>query len=329
MSRLPSPSAAALGLALVLAVSTGACARSDVPPSLAGPTTTTTEAPPPPAQPQDPTCTPENVTQSLRPDAAADEALATRAFPAGSYMRTIVDKGSLRVGVDTSTSLFSSVDPRTGEFQGFDVEMAKEMARALFGTTQALELVAIPYSARVDALANGEVDMVIDTFTINCVREDRIDFSTQYFTSSQKLLVRNDQAATGIADMAGKRICAAAGSTSAENLRALPAPPIVVEVTDQADCLVELQQGRVVGISTDDTILAGMVGQDPNLRIIPESFSDEPYGIGLPPDHPEYVRFVNAALEQIRSSGRWTELYNQWLAEALGSVPPPGAAYED
>jgi len=320
----------AAALAVVPALVAGACASTSVPESLPGPTTTTSEAPPPAAEAQDPTCTAENVTQSLRPDAAAEEALATREFPAGSYMDEIRQRGRLRVGVDTSTTLFSGVNPQTGQFEGFDVEMAREMAAALLGSPDAIELVAIPYSARVDVLAEGQVDMVVDTFTINCVREDHIDFSSQYFTSSQKLLVRIDDPATSIEEFGPRPVCAAEGSTSADNLRALPAPtPRVVEVTDQADCLVYLQQGRVDGISTDDTILAGMTVQDPNVKIVGDAFSAEPYGIGLPPDHPEYVRFVNAALEQVRSSGRWTELYGQWLSGLPGSNQPPPAAYEE
>jgi polar amino acid transport system substrate-binding protein len=316
--------------ALALALLAGACASTSIPESLPGPVTTTTEPPPPAAVPQDPACNDGNVTQSLRPDDAAEEALATRAFPSGSYMAEIRERGRLRVGVDTSTILFSSVNPQTGQVEGFDVEIAREMAAALLGSRDAVELVAIPYSARVDVLAEGTVDMVVDTFTINCVRDDRIDFSTQYFTSSQKLLVRIDDLSTGIEDFGDRPVCAAAGSTSADNLRALPAPaPRAVEVTEQADCLVLLQQGQVEGISTDDTILAGMQAQDPNVRIVGEPFSAEPYGIGLPPNHPEYVRFVNAALEQVRSSGRWTELYDAWLSALPGTNQPPSAAYED
>lgn len=323
----------AAALAVVPALVVGACASTGVPESLAGPTTTTTTEPPPPAaEAQDSTCNDGNATQSLRPDAAAEEALATREFPAGSYMAEIQPEGRLRVGVDTSTTLFSSVDPQSGQFEGFDVEIAREMAAALFGSRDAIEFVAIPYSTRVDVLAEGRVDMVVDTFTINCVRKDRIDFSSQYFTSSQRLLVRIDDQRTSIEEFGNRPVCAAAGSTSADNLRALPAPtPRVVEVTDQADCLVLLQQGRVEGISTDDTILAGMKAQDPNVQIVGEAFSAEPYGIGLPPDHPEYVQFVNAALEQVRSSGRWTELYDEWLS-ALPSETggqPPAAAYEN
>ena len=53
------------------------------------------------------------------------------------------------------------------------------VAAALFGSPDAIELVAIPYSDRVDVLADGTVDMVVDTFTINCVRDDRIDIRVE------------------------------------------------------------------------------------------------------------------------------------------------------
>jgi polar amino acid transport system substrate-binding protein len=315
---------AALGLVA------GACSRTDVPESLAGPTTSTT-APAAP-RPDTPGCDPETVTQSLRPDAAAVAAAETGDIPPGSYMAEIRDRGRLRVGVDTSTLQFSSVDPSTGEFEGFDIDIATEIAIALFGSPDAVEFVAIPYSERVNVLTgDNQVDIVVDTFTINCARDAEIDFSSQYFASYQKLLVRIDDDADAIEDLADRRVCAAAGSTSIENILLLEEPrPEAVGVINQADCLVLIQQGQVDAISTDDTILAGMVAQDPNLQVVGDGFSEEPYGVGLPPDRPEFVRYVNAVLEQVRSSGRWTDLYDQWLFDLLDvDADPPPAQYRD
>jgi polar amino acid transport system substrate-binding protein len=323
---------AAVGLAAAGLVA-GACSQTDVPASLPGPTTTTTVPAPDPA-PADPTvCNPDTVTRSLRPDAPALAALETGDFVPGSTMAEIRDRGRLRVGVDTSTLRFSNVNPSTGGFEGFDIDIAREVAAALFGSPEKIEFVAIPYSERVNVLVASEVDIVVDTFTINCAREQQIDFSTEYFRSSQKLLVPLDAGVTRIEDLAGEPVCAAAGSTSIDNINALPEDqrPVAVGVTEQADCLVLLQQGRVAGISTDDTILAGMVAQDPNVTIVGDPFSQEPYGVGLPPDRPESVRYVNAVLDRVRSSGRWNELYNQWLARLLPeqNVTPPAAQYED
>jgi polar amino acid transport system substrate-binding protein len=254
--------------------------------------------------------------------------------PAGSYMATIRERGRLRVAVDTSTMLFSIVDPRNGEFSGFDVDIAEEVATALFGEANedTLELVAVPKSERVNAvLGEGAVDMVADTFTINCARDAEIDFSSVYFQSHQRLLLRADDPSADIAEFAanGGRACAPTGSTSIDNMNALPDPPEIVDAPSQGACLVLLQQGGVEGISTDDTILAGMVEQDPTLEVVGDDLSVEPYGLGLPPDHPEWVRYVNAVLEDVRASGRWDELYDTWFAEILGDQAPPAAAYRD
>jgi polar amino acid transport system substrate-binding protein len=329
MARIRSGYAIALvaAVAVVIGVAIGPrpFQRTDVPPDLPGPTTTTTEeaAPAPPA----PDC--GNPVASLRPDGPA-----TTAVPAGSYMEAIRAQGHLTVGVDVSTQLFSSVDPFSGEFEGFDIDIAREVAAALFGDPNAVEFVAIPYSERLNVLSRPDdpLNMVADTFTINCARRQTIAFSSEYFTSSQRLLVRVDDTTTAsIADLGGSKVCAAAGSTSIDNINALPEPrPKAVPVTQQADCLVLLQQGKVDAISTDDTILAGMAAQDPNVKIVGPPFSSEPYGLGLPPGHPEWVRYVNAVLEDVRASGRWDQLYNQWLQGALGPSPgPPPAAYSD
>jgi polar amino acid transport system substrate-binding protein len=310
---------AAVAVVLAVAIGPKPYDRTTVPAALPGPTTSTTAA----AAPAAPPVRCANPVASLRPSGPSGSTV-----PPGSYMAGIRRRGRLRVGVDASTLRFSSVDPATGQLEGFDIDVSRAVAAALFGSPDAVEFVVIPYSERVDAVAKGKVDMVADTFTINCTRRKTIDFSTEYFTSGQRLLVRSDDRTKDIAGMARRHVCAAAGSTSIDNLEKLPAGPEVVAVTDQADCLVLLQQGKVDGISTDDTILAGMAVQDPNTKIVGPPFSSEPYGLGLPKGHPEWTRYVNGVLDDLRRSGRWNQIYDRWLASALGPSPgPPAAAY--
>lgn len=306
---------------LALAVLAGGCASAEVPESLPGPTSTTTTAPDP--QPE-PDC--GDPVASLRP-----EGPATAQVPPGSYMAEIQARGRLRVGVDVATLQLSSVDPLTGEFEGFDVDMAREVANALFGTPDAIAFVGIPSSERIAVLVDGQVDLVADTFTPTCSRREEVEFSTDYYTSRQTVLLPRTDPAQSVADLAGYRICASAGSTTLANIAELPEPgPVPVPAAQRADCLVMLQQGEVDALSTNDTILAGFRAQDPNLRIIDESINTEPTALGLPPGHPEWVRYVNAVLEDVRSSGRWEQLYDEWLADLLGPSPgPPAPTYLD
>ena len=117
--------------------------------------------------------------------------------------------------------------------------------------------------------------------TINCDRWQQVNFSTDYYDAGQRVLVPEHSAVKGIADLGGKKVCAAAGSTSIVNIAAATSHPVPVSVTDWTDCLVLLQQGQVDAISTDDTILAGLAAQDPNTTLVGDRFTSEPYGLAI------------------------------------------------
>ena len=100
---------------------------------------------------------------------------------------------------------------------------------------------------------------------------------------------------------------------------------IAVQVPYWTDCLVRLQQGDVVAISTDDSILDGLAAQDPWTKIIGKPLTDEPYGLAISKQHPEFVRFVNAVLQQLRTDGQWAASYRQWIGAP--APKPPAAQY--
>jgi polar amino acid transport system substrate-binding protein len=93
---------------------------------------------------------------------------------------------------------------------------------------------------------------------------------------------------------------------------------------------VLLQEGKVDALSGDDTVLAGFVAQDPNVEIVGDRFTPEPYGIGLPPEQGDWVRYVNGVLDEVRTSGRWRELYDRYLAGPLNDpdAQPPQPQYD-
>jgi polar amino acid transport system substrate-binding protein len=315
--------ATAVLIALLAAAS--ACASVDVPDSLPGPTSSTTAPVQPPEA--EPDC--GDRTASLRPTGPAGTNV-----PANSTMASIRQRGRLRVGVDVGTLRLSSVDPLTGDFVGFDVDIAREVARALFGggnLDDRVQFIGIPSSDRISVLQDGTVDLVADSFTVTCGRREDISFSSEYFRAGQRVLVRRDDPAESIADLAGRPVCVSAGSTAIATIQRLPEPrPEIVPAPQRADCLVRLQEGDTDALVTDDAILAGMAAQDPSLHIVGDPLSAEPYALGLPQDQPDWVRYVNAVLEDVRDSGRWDQLYQEHLADVLGASPgPPAPVYED
>jgi polar amino acid transport system substrate-binding protein len=125
-------------------------------------------------------------------------------------------------------------------------------------------------------------------------------------------------------------LAAGKGSTSLAAITstyAMPAPPTPVAVTYWTDYLVLLQQGQVAAISTDDSILAGLQAQDPFTKIICPAFAAEPYGLAISKQHPDFVRFVNAVLAQMRADGQWAASYRHWVGSPAPAPPP--AQYRD
>ncbi len=254
---------------------------------------------------------------------------APGAMPPGSTMAAIAERGRLIVGVDQNTNLFGFRNPSTSQLEGFDIDVAREIARRIFGDPERIDLQVVNANQRESALQSGQVDLVVRTYSITCDRKQSVDFSTVYYYANQKILAVKGSGIDSAEKLAGKRACAVSGTTSLSKLFALNPKPIVVSATTWTDCLVMLQQGQVDAISTDDSVLHGLAKQDPNVEVVGSSIAIEPYGVGIKKENSDLVRFVNGALEDMRADGTWERLYEAWL-QSLGPSPgPPTARYVD
>lgn len=273
------------------------------------------------AREADPSCNPE---ASLRP-------LGPPVVTPGSFMARIRARGYLIAGVDQNTYHFGYLDPSDGQIEGFDIDMLHAIAAAIFGNPDKIRYVAISDDQRLSAVQSGEVDIVAHTMTVSCPRWQKVDFSTVYFDARQRVLVASNSTARSLADLGGQKVCATKGSTSLGTIASYDSSangvlPIPFAVTYWTDCLVLLQQGDVAAVSTDDSILDGLKAQDPFTKIIGPSLADEPYGLAIAKQHPDFVRFVNAVLAQMRADGQWAKSYRHWVGSP---VPvPPAAQYQ-
>ena len=261
-----------------------------------------------------------------------------RAMPDGTLMSQIQERGYLLVGTSSDTRLLSDRNPLLNPddpklYEGFDIEMARRVAEAIFGddSPEHLRFRAISAADRVpfvnNGVAKGGVDMIARAMTVNCPRWNQVDFSSVYFESTQQVLVRKGAKETTLADLgrAKKKVCATNGSTSIASLTKFPGiQPVGVKYT--TDCMALWQQGTVDAITGDDAILAGLTAQDPS-AVVPgrESIEKEPYGLAVAKDHPEFAQFINGVLEQLRKDGGWQKAYtSSGLAARLpGRTQPP------
>jgi polar amino acid transport system substrate-binding protein len=314
----------ALALATVVLALTAGC-------SLAGYSETPLPTPSPSAAPTTggATTAPATCDNALASYAPSGDQPTPGEMPSGSTMRKIADRGRLIAGVSADTYLLGSRNPLNGQIEGFDIDLVKAIAKAIFGDENAYELKVITAAQRIPALQKGEVDIVARNMTITCDRWKQIAFSSEYYRSGQKILVRRGSKAKTLADLSGQKVCAPNGTSSMDNLIKLNPKAMPVGSDSHTGCLVLFQSGAVDAITGDDTVLAGLAAQDPYAVVpVQKAFTAEPYGIGVNAENVDLVRFVNQVLAGVRSEGQWTAIYNRWLREALGPAPaPPKAVY--
>jgi polar amino acid transport system substrate-binding protein len=282
---------------------------------------------PPAASPVKRAASCPNLTASLRPPVRLP---AAGAMPTGSYMAAIRRRGYLIAGVNAALLDFGYLNPATGQIEGFEVDLVRQLARAIFRDPASghLRLVALTVPQRIPFVEQGKVDIVADAVTITCARRQQVDFSTVYYEAQQRVLVPSTSSDADIRALAGNRVCASAQSAPIQMMEQLPAPPQPVGAAQAVDCLVWLQERRVDAISTDDSILLGLRKQDPNTKIVGSSLASVPYGMAISRAHPEFVRFANGVLARMRADGTWRRLCDHWLGHVSPKPTLPAPRYD-
>jgi polar amino acid transport system substrate-binding protein len=337
------PAVAAAACLVALAAACGHDLAADVPGVLdALPHSDTTTTMPPSGDAQPTTTT---TMTSPSQGACEDGHLETASFrPDGHALAgdapdvvAIREHGVLRVGVDENTLGFSYRNPRTGEIEGFEVDIARAIAARIFGDDAPgrVDLVPVVTAEKREVVKNGTVDMTISANTMSCDRWEEVLFSSEYYTAHQKFLVREDSPIRSVADLAGKTVCVTTKSSSIDLLAEYVPEADLREISDRTGCLVALQEGEVDAYFGHDSFLYGMQQSDPTLVIneanLPPYLTVSDYGIAIALEKTDLVRFVNAALEEIRRDGTWRELHERWLEDGLDmpSAAPPRAHYRD
>ncbi|MFE6851069.1 glutamate ABC transporter substrate-binding protein [Streptomyces sp. NPDC057674] len=261
----------------------------------------------------------------------------------GPSIEAIKQRGKLVVGVDQSSYRWGYRNPETRALEGFDIDLARAIAKDILGSPDAVIFRAIPTNQRIAALDSGKVDLVVRTMTINCKRIQQVAFSTAYFQAGQQVLA--PKLATGITgydtSLKGKRVCTAEGSTAYEALEEKSFGALfkdegdgtkddrdLLTVPNQLDCLARLQMGEVDAVVTDNALAAGQAAQDPAVELKGTPFTTEFYGVAAKLGNDDLVRRVNQVLVGYRQ-GPWQQAYKNWLEKDLpGITGPPAPLYK-
>lgn len=195
------------------------------------------------------------------------------------------------------------------DYTGFDTDVARYVAKELGYSEDQIEWVESPSANRENMLKNGQVDMILATYSISNTRLKTVDFAGPYFVAGQDLLVQKDNTdITGPDSLNGKNLCSVTGSTSAKKIQDKYASSVqLVQQNSYSDCVVALNAGMVDAVTTDDIILAGLASTKANqgeLKLVGNPFTKEQYGVGLPKGS-DKCSAINAAINKMVETGEW------------------------
>ena len=216
------------------------------------------------------------------------------------------ESGKIRIGIKFDQPGLGF--KKSGTYVGFDVDVAKYVAKKLGYSEDEIVWKEAPSKQREAMLQNGDVDMILATYSITDERKNAVSFAGPYFVAGQGLLVRkDDHSINGPEDLNGKRLCSVTGSTSAATVKEKFASEVqLMEQPGYAECATALFSGIVDAVTTDDIILAGLASASRGkLRVVGKPFTQEYYGVGIKKGDTALAKKINAAITEMIKDGSW------------------------
>ena len=251
-------------------------------------------------------------------------------FPEGSTMATLSEAGAITVGTKFDQPGFGLLNP-SGVPEGFDVEIATLIAAKLGIEADAIEFVETVSANRESFIQNGDVDIVVATYTINDKRKELVDFAGPYYEAGQDIMVAtgNPAGIDGPEALAGKNVCSVEGSTPAQNIRDNFPGAALTTFDVYSKCADALKNGQVDAVTTDNVILTGLVAGSPeDFELVGNPFTEEPYGIGLTKGDDDFRTFINDTLEESYEDGSWAEAWDSTAGSITGEPAPEPPAVD-
>lgn len=229
-------------------------------------------------------------------------------------IESIKEAGVLKVGVKEDVPNFGLKNTETGEIEGFEIDIAKKLAEDILGDPNAIELTPVTAKTRGPLLDNGEVDMIIATFTVTDERKETYNFTEAYYEDAVGLLVKKDKNYDGLKDMDGATIGVSQSSTTADAIKAEAEQyAITLDFSEYAtypEIKAALDSGRVDAFSVDRSILAGYL--DDSTEVLPDRFATQDYGIATKKTNTELAEHTNELITTWGEDGTLDGLVSEW-----------------
>jgi aspartate/glutamate/glutamine transport system substrate-binding protein len=240
--------------------------------------------------------------------------LGAGSLSAQADIAAIKARGVLKVGVKVDVPKFGYRDPKTNVIDGFEIDLARGIAQKILGDPAKVDTQGVTAKTRGPLLDNGEIDLVIATFTVTEERKKSYNFSDPYFTDGIGLLVKTAKGYTNLKDLAGKRIGVAQSATTKAAIQAVADQAGITvsfsEFSTYPEIKAALDSGRVDCFSVDTAILYGYL--DRTTTILPDRFAPQNYGVASKMGNDALAKLVQDYVAEIKANGQLDKLLEKW-----------------
>ena len=246
-------------------------------------------------------------------------------FEAGTTMAELSEAGEIRIGVKTDQPGIGFQEPGADAPTGFDIEIGRILAAGLGIEDDGIEWVPTVSDNREPFLQQGEVDIVVASYSITDERRQIVGQAGPYYVTGQQLMVREADAETitGQEDLEGRNVCSVTGSTSLERMvDEYGSEPVPFDT--YSECVDQLLNESVDAVTTDGAILLGYEAENPDeLQVVGEPFSEERYGVGYSKGDTEFCQYITDTIQEAMDDGTWAEAFEATLGESGVETPEP------
>jgi polar amino acid transport system substrate-binding protein len=227
-------------------------------------------------------------------------------------LETVLERGVLIVGTEPEFPPFESKNEK-GEIVGFDMDMARELAKDLGVKLRVEEM---PFETLPTALRGGQIDLIVSGMTAKPERAKTVSFSDIYYETVLCLLVHTGSGIEKAADADGKRIAVKTGTTGADIAQQRFKKATLIPFPTEGACALEVSTGRADAFLYDrHSILRHHKNTPDTTRVIDEPLNAEPYAMAARLGDAEFVARLNSFLRAFRADGRYARLYEQYFGE--------------
>ncbi|GHQ70541.1 glutamine ABC transporter substrate-binding protein [Helicobacter pylori] len=237
-------------------------------------------------------------------------------------LEVIKQRGVLKVGVFSDKPPFGSVDSK-GQYQGYDVVIAKRMALDLLGDENKIEFVPVEASARVEFLKANKVDIIMANFTHTKEREKVVDFAKPYMKVALGVISK-DGAIKNIEELKGKELIVNKGTT-ADFYFTKNYPNIkLLKFEQNTETFLALLNDKAIALAHDNTLLLAWIKQHPEFKLGITSLGDKDViAPAIKKGNPKLLEWLDNEIDSLISSDFLKEAYKETLEPVYGDGIKP------